>query len=289
MKLKTADLLNLDDQDSNSDGYISENEDSRARSFQSTRKFSSDAEDMNMDEANDAAEQDAPEIQTYTGEENDDANAVKHTKVSPLTPEEHEKKLRELRRAGVVYFSSIPPYMKPVKLRQILSKFGEVNRIFLNPENATAHSRRVKSGGNRKIKYTEGWAEFRRKSQAVLAARTLNGNPLGGKKGSFYYDDIMNVKYLKHFKWTDLTEQIAIEAQERHEKLKAEIAQATRENRVFIDNLEKKATVDRIRSQRSQKGIAAPPNTSQHEFVQKPAKAPKRTNEDLKNILSKVF
>ena len=31
----------------------------------------------------------------------------------------------------------------------------------------------------------------------------------GGKKGSCYHDDILNVKYLPGFKWTDLTEQIA--------------------------------------------------------------------------------
>ena len=37
-------------------------------------------------------------------------------------------------RAGIIYLSRIPPYMKPLKVRQIFSKYGEVGRVFLQPE-----------------------------------------------------------------------------------------------------------------------------------------------------------
>ena len=35
---------------------------------------------------------------------------------------------------GIVYLSRIPPFMKPLKLRTILSQYGEVGRLFLQPE-----------------------------------------------------------------------------------------------------------------------------------------------------------
>ena len=37
-------------------------------------------------------------------------------------------------RPGIIYLSRIPPYMKPLKVRQIFSKYGEVGRVFLQPE-----------------------------------------------------------------------------------------------------------------------------------------------------------
>ena len=44
---------------------------------------------------------------------------------------------RELARAGkggIVYLSRIPPFMKPLKVRHLLSQYGEVGRVFLQPE-----------------------------------------------------------------------------------------------------------------------------------------------------------
>lgn len=48
-----------------------------------------------------------------------------------------EKLLKEATKAvnrGVCYLSRIPPHMDHVRLRQILSQFGEIDRIYLAPE-----------------------------------------------------------------------------------------------------------------------------------------------------------
>ncbi|PIA50170.1 hypothetical protein AQUCO_01300720v1 [Aquilegia coerulea] len=37
-------------------------------------------------------------------------------------------------KRGVCYMSRIPPHMDPLKLRQILSQYGEIERIYLSPE-----------------------------------------------------------------------------------------------------------------------------------------------------------
>ena len=35
---------------------------------------------------------------------------------------------------GIIYLSRIPPYMKPLKVRHIFTKYGKVGRVFLQPE-----------------------------------------------------------------------------------------------------------------------------------------------------------
>jgi ESF2/ABP1 family protein len=91
--------------------------------------------------------------------------------------------------------------MKPQKLRSLLEPYGTINRIFLSPEDPTAHSRRVKNGGNKKRSFTDGWVEFVKKKDAKAAVDLLRGQVIGGKKGSFYRDDLWSLSYLKGFKW----------------------------------------------------------------------------------------
>ncbi|CCC67129.1 hypothetical protein NCAS_0A05710 [Naumovozyma castellii] len=167
---------------------------------------------------------------------------VESTEEKTLRLKKKLEKMKNLKKqnhkTGVVYLSRIPPYMKPAKMRQILSKFGEIDRLFLKRENDQKHTRRIKGGGNKKAMYEEGWGEFIRKRDAKLCAMTLNGNIIGGKKGTFYHDDILNVKYLPGFKWADLTEQIARENDIRQSKLEMEISQANKLNAEFIRNVE---------------------------------------------------
>ena len=43
-------------------------------------------------------------------------------------------KQSEIKKPGVIYFSRLPPFMKPAKVRYIFSQYGEVGRLFLQPE-----------------------------------------------------------------------------------------------------------------------------------------------------------
>ena len=218
-----------------------------------------DEEDIDASLKEESASKDFTEADQLAVDSTNDASTTdksqrkKKKKVTPLTPEEVEKSNERVKKTGLVYLSKIPPFMKPVKVRQILSRFGEVNRIFLVPEDPKVYQKRVKYGGNKKKNFVEGWAEFVKKSHAKLAADTLNGNIIGGKKGNYYHDDILNVKYLHKFKWHNLTDQIAYEKQVRQAKLRAEIAQATRENKAFIQNVERSKMVEGIKTKRKEK------------------------------------
>ncbi|EDO14593.1 hypothetical protein Kpol_331p3 [Vanderwaltozyma polyspora DSM 70294] len=199
-------------------------------------------------------------------------------------------------KTGVVYLSSIPPYMKPAKMRQILSRFGELDRLFLKREDTQKHKLRVQHGGNKKNMYEEGWAEFIRKRDAKLCAETLNGNIIGGKKGTFYHDDILNVKYLPGFKWADLTEQIARENDIRQSKLDLEIAQANKLNAEFIRNVEKSKMIANIKMSKQKRNIEDNEednnprrNFKQHKVATNRADAPKRIKQEKSKNIDNVL
>lgn len=44
------------------------------------------------------------------------------------------KEAEKADKRGVCYLSHIPPKMDPLKLRQLLSQYGEIQRIYLTPE-----------------------------------------------------------------------------------------------------------------------------------------------------------
>ena len=71
----------------------------------------------------------------------DSTKELPDAKLDKLKAERKKKrKIRLLKEAakadkrGVCYLSRIPPRMDPLKLRQILSQYGELERIYLTPE-----------------------------------------------------------------------------------------------------------------------------------------------------------
>ena len=99
--------------------------------------------------------------------------------VKPLSKRKVARFQAEQDNCGVVYFSRIPPYLKPHKLRDMLSGLGaEVLRIYLAAEDTAARARRVRAGGNKKKNFTEGWVEFSNKRRAKRIASTLNNTPV---------------------------------------------------------------------------------------------------------------
>lgn len=185
-------------------------------------------------------------------------------------------------RTGVVYISRVPPFMKPSALRTLLSPHAPhgLGRLFLTPESPTAHTSRVKNGGNKKKSFTDGWVEFVSKKDAKVAVETLNGEIMGGKKGGWYHDDLWCLKYLKGFKWSHLTEQIASENAERAARLREEVRRSRKENRDFVHDVEVGKMVEgmeRKREARGDGGGGAEKNERRRkEFKQKVAQKPRR-------------
>lgn len=194
------------------------------------------------EEAEDAGEQQQPP-------------AKKAKVVKPMTKKKLEKYQREADKKGVVYMSRIPPGLRPAKLRHILSQYGAVLRIYFVPEDVEVHKRRKRAGGNRKLRWKEGWIEFADKSLAKQVALSLNNTPmegLGKRKNSHFNSDIWNLKYLPKFKWHHLTEKQAQDKAQRKKRLAAEISQARRANNEYLLQVQK-AKVQRIIQQKAKK------------------------------------
>jgi len=135
---------------------------------------------------------------------------------------------KENDRRGVVYLSRIPPFVKPLKLRQLLSPYGEVCRIYLTPDD------KKRKPGKKARKFVDGWVEFADKKIAKRVARTLNNRQIGGKRRSRIYDELWNIKYLKGFKWSNLTEQMVYHRQVREQRIRREMSQANKESNLYL-------------------------------------------------------
>ena len=130
----------------------------------------------------------------------------KKAKKSKKKLKSYEKFQQAQEKRGVVYLARIPPYMKPAKVQHLLEQYGKVTNLHCVEEDRSLRRRRKKAGGNSKKNYVEGWIEYENKKIAKNVARCLNNTQIGGKKTSYYYHDIWNMKYLRGFKWRHLTE-----------------------------------------------------------------------------------
>ncbi|CAL3971431.1 unnamed protein product [Diplocarpon coronariae] len=227
----------------------------------------------------------------------------------PLTKKNLVATAAAIKKSGVVYLSRIPPFMKPQKLRSLLEPYGPINRIFMTPEDPASHTRRVRNGGNKKRSFVDGWVEFVNKIHAKHVCELLNAKTIGGKKGTYYHDDVWNLLYLKGFKWNNLTEQIASENAERASRMRAEISKTTKENKEFVQNVERAKMLEGMESKKAakrRKEMGETPGESvdaiakdrkktgerHQKFKQTQVatrKGPEDQPEQVKRVLSKIF
>ncbi|KAJ6062049.1 uncharacterized protein N7446_006169 [Penicillium canescens] len=199
----------------------------QAKTKQATNEADEDEEDDSND---DEADQDSAFLEA----------AAKIARTKALQPT--EKKPKSVN--GVIYLSSLPPYLKPFALKAMLEQrgFEPITKIFLAPLLPSAAGNRRRSN-KRKI-YTDGWVEFASKKTAKICAETLNAHIVGGRKGGWYHDDVWNMKYLRGFKWTDLMEQVQRERSEREARQRIEDSRAKKEEKMFVAGVESGRVAD---------------------------------------------
>ncbi|ESZ89944.1 hypothetical protein SBOR_9671 [Sclerotinia borealis F-4128] len=261
---KHNDFLDLEESDGNeSQGYNSEAEDLRKGGRSLKRRKVKDDDKSDDEDAEQNSDQEEQNSEDDVVQETSKDIKSKSKKISkeldlpgvsrPLTKKNLVASAAAIKKSGVVYLSRIPPFMKPTKLRSLLEPFGDINRIFLTPEDPASHTRRVRNGGNKKRSFVDGWVEFMHKTDAKKVCELLNAKTIGGKKGNYYHDDVWNLLYLKGFKWNNLTEQIAAENAERTSRMRAEISKTTKENKEFVSNVERAKIQEGMEAKRSAK------------------------------------
>ncbi|XP_063320176.1 activator of basal transcription 1 [Pelmatolapia mariae] len=154
---------------------------------------------------------------------------------------------------GIIFLGHIPPRFRPKHLRNLLSVYGEIGRIFLQPEDRQVRKRKKKAG-LRRCDFTEGWVEFRDKRVAKKVAASLHNTPMGTRKRQRFSSDLWCMKYLHRFQWIHLSERLAYEQTVLNQRLRTEVSQAKRETNFYLNNVEKSAHLDKLRKKRQRDG-----------------------------------
>lgn len=149
------------------------------------------------------------------------------------------------RKRGIIYLSTIPPYMNVTKVREIFGQYGELGRVFLQLEDKDKDKTTNKKKASKH--FTEGWVEFKSKKIAKQVAAMLNNSQIGGRKRSKFYDHIWSIKYLPRFKWVHLSERLAYERAVHKQRLRTEISQAKREVNFVMQNIDRSERLQKRR------------------------------------------
>lgn len=140
----------------------------------------------------------------------DDDDSPVEKGVSTSGPEPTDRKCVP----GIVYLGHIPPRLRPKHLRNMLSSYGEVGRVFLQPEGEgqlrrsppgsdptcvppppdQQVRRRKRRSGLKRGDFTEGWVEFRDKRVAKKVAASLHNTPMGTRRRQKFYSDLWSIK-----------------------------------------------------------------------------------------------
>lgn len=230
----------------------------RARTT-TTREKEKDEDDDAVDDRFAAAfDEDDDGTDDETNANDEQVAAVKPTTTKPKTLDKEalERVRKDHARRGVVYLGTIPPFMKPTKLRQLLNEYGETDRMYLAPEDPAIRAKRKKFGGNTGKKFVEGWVEFRNKKHAKKAAEMLHGREVGGKRRSAHYYDLWNIRYLPKFKWDNLTEEMEYQKALREKKIQLELSVAKKERDFYIEKMDQAKALEAMKERRAKRRAA---------------------------------
>ncbi|CAG8930566.1 unnamed protein product [Penicillium salamii] len=269
--------LESDEEESDID---EEEEESRAKGKGRKQTKTQDTEDEDEDENDEDDEEDGGASLDDTAESSSKPKSkLLNKKLAKLTSGKPPKK----DKSGVVYLSSLPPYLKPFALKNMLEKrnFGPITKVFLAPLLPSAAGQKQKS--NKRKLYTDGWIEFKSKRQ--LCAETLNARTIGGLKSSWYRDDLWNMKYLKGYKWANLMEQIQMERATREATQRMADQKAKREDKVYISGVESGRIADGMQKKEEEKQKRRlEEQDGKEKQTQKPARKIRRTFEQSKAV-----
>lgn len=167
---------------------------------------------------------------------------------------------------GVIYISFLPENMTPLHLRQIFEKYGEVGRIFLQPEEF--QPRKVKPRYN-KGSFSEGWIEMTDKRLAKRLAITLNNTLIVDGKKSKWKDHTWSVKYLHRFRWDHLTERLAYEREVKRKRMRVEYTRSKKETAAFQANVESNKRLQNIKKRKEKRGEKMEIRTKAFQYKQR--------------------
>ncbi|BGO98820.1 Pre-rRNA-processing protein ESF2 [Rhodotorula toruloides] len=156
---------------------------------------------------------------------------------------------------GLVYLSRLPPGMGPASVRDLMSRYGDVGRLYLEPANKEKGLNRKKKEKHQSHRFKEGWVEFEDKRVARSVAEMLNAQPIGGKRE--WKDDVWTMKYLPRFRWDQLSEQFALERATQTSLLRFHLSSTRTQNEAYLTAVERARTNKKIEEKAVSRGKQA--------------------------------
>ena len=259
-----------DDDDDDDDDNDDEHDEALPGESRKPRSDAAEKSNRKKKEADERAEEEEEEDFVDGGfSHNRKEKKEKAERKKVVSAVEIEQSQKQLKKRGVVYLGSIPPFMKPLKLRQLLEKFGKLERMYLAPEDPEQRALRKKYKGNTGKKFIEGWVEFKNKKKARSAAEMLNGQPVGGKRRSAHYSDLWNIRYLPKFKWDNLMEEIEYQKAAREQRQRLELEMAKKERDFYMARVEQAkmiASMEERRKKRKEENPEAVPESPEEQM-----------------------
>lgn len=108
-------------------GKIAEEAESSKAPLRSSSGFDSDDVD-----SNEIADDQISSDEDFGDDDLDNHISVTN-KLELATPEEHAARIAKEAKKGVVYLTRVPPGMPPTKIKQLMSQYGAVGKIYLQP------------------------------------------------------------------------------------------------------------------------------------------------------------
>uniref|UniRef100_W5NBB0 Activator of basal transcription 1 n=1 Tax=Lepisosteus oculatus TaxID=7918 RepID=W5NBB0_LEPOC len=156
---------------------------------------------------------------------------------------------------GVLYLGHIPPRLRPRHVRNMLSVYGEIGRIFLQPEGEDRHPAVAPELTQEAVaRATVGWHCGPDVTDSPPVSRTLTPPRLP--------------QYLHRFQWCHLSERLAYEQTVRQQRLRVEISQAKKETNFYLANVERSHSLEKLKKRKKKEGQSFLEKT--WDFTQRP-------------------
>ena len=173
-----------------------------------------------------------------SGNQKQDRINTHDNEIEKILAQSKAKKLKD--NSGVLYMSQIPKGLTPSELRSMLSPFGDLGRVYMEPIDRS----------NQKKGFKEAWIEFINKKDAKKAS-LLNTMPMTFSRK--YKDCLWNLRYLKSFNWSDLTSQMTFENAVKEQRERMSRIMAKKEAADYLERVEKNHTRSKIEEKRAVK------------------------------------
>lgn len=153
---RTANTQDFFGVESDNDESADEDDEEEERDVKGKLSKQSKATQSAFDDAEEEEEEEDEDEDDEGGAFLDTKKPTKPVKPLSIKPLKESKK----NKTGVVYLSSLPPYLKPFALKNMIEKrnFGPVTKVFLSPRMPN-NSGPTRKSNSRQL-YNDGWLEF---------------------------------------------------------------------------------------------------------------------------------